>query len=97
MEDYKRCAWCETLLLASSATGITGKKDDALALSACPHALHAECLQRWYYSSRTPEQQAILNRKPFTRNLRTMAAYEYTCAFENRCESCARSESAPAQ
>ena len=100
LEDYKRCTRCETLLLASSASGVDGKKDDALALPACSHALHAECLRRWYYENCTPQQQALLNRRSaprYQKDLRVMAATAYADAFAGRCESCPRGESASAQ
>ena len=58
------CSWCELPVEnIVKASGSTGKGSDPILFAHCQHALHAACLCAWDYSTSTPEQRQMLDRR----------------------------------
>ena len=90
LDDFKRCASCQTLIEAKLAKqGFNGKKDDPIAFPHCEHAMHASCLVEWFLGTLGPRERATLERRGKKR-VREFALAEYDGMYGGRCEACAR-------
>jgi hypothetical protein len=91
LDDFKRCAHCQTLIEARLTKGASGKKDDPIDFPHCEHALHASCLVEWYMGVLGPRERALLERRgKHKKVVRQMALMEYDGLYGGRCQACAR-------